>query len=81
MAEGSGTGSRRPRINTPGGIFVRDIEDGSRIRLSNGAIVEVVANAKDGGWLLGRYLEHADEPDLVGTEDWIYFGDVSEELK
>jgi hypothetical protein len=50
------------------------------VKLSNGAIVEVVENANDGGWLFGRYLEHPDDPDMVGEEEWVFFGDVSEEL-
>jgi hypothetical protein len=61
-------------------MFIRDLADGTKIKLSNGATVEVVTNAHDGGWLFGRYLEHPDEPDLVGTEDWVYFGDVQEEV-
>jgi hypothetical protein len=83
MSEASGSGgqTRRPRINTPGGIFVRDLPPGAKLRMSDGAIVEVVQNARDGGWLLGRYVEHEDSPDLVGTEDWIYFGDVVEEVQ
>lgn len=72
--------ARRARINTPGGMFIRDLPEGTKLKLTNGAIVEVVMNANDGGWLLGRYLEHADEPDMVGTEDWVYFGDVNGEV-
>ena len=81
MVEASGSQpARPPKINTPGGMFVRDMREGTRLRLSNGAIVEIVSNANDGGWVLGRYLEHPDEPDLIGTEDWVFFGDVREEL-
>jgi len=81
MAEDSVLGAPTPRrIITPGGMFIRDLPEGAKLRLTNGAIVEVVMNAHDGGWLSARYLEHPDEPDLVGTEDWIYFGDVSQEV-
>jgi hypothetical protein len=82
MSEQSGSQPQapRPRVNTPGGMFIRDLAKGTKVKLSNGAIVEVVENANDGGWLFGRYLEHEDEPDMVGSEDWIFFGDVSEEL-
>jgi hypothetical protein len=61
-------------------MFIRDLPPGARVRLTNDAIVEVVQNANDGGWLLGRYIEHPDEPDVVGTEDWVFFGDVREEV-
>ena len=81
MAEASGAGAEgRRRIITPGGMFIRDLAEGAKIKLSNGAIVEVVMNANDGGWLFGRYVEHPDDPEMVGTEDWVYFGDVSEEI-
>jgi len=72
--------ARRARINTPGGMFVRDMAAGTKLKLSNGAIVEIVQNAKDGGWVFARYLENPDEPEMVGTEDWVFFGDVREEL-
>ena len=82
MAEESGSRPepRPARVSTPGGMFVRDMAEGTKLKLSNGAIVEIVTNANDGGWLFARYLEHADEPELVGTEDWVFFGDVREEL-
>ena len=81
MAEGSESQAQAPRrINTPGGMFIRDLTEGTKIRLSNGAVAEVLQNAHDGGWLFARYLEHPDEPDMVGTEDWVFFGDVSEEV-
>ena len=82
MAEGSGAQpeARRPRINTPGGMFIRDLEPGTKVKLTNGAIVEVLINANDGGWMFGRYLEHPDGADMVGNEDWIFFGDVSTEV-
>jgi hypothetical protein len=80
-SEGSSQPPARPaRINTPGGMFIRDLAPGTKLKLTNGAIVEVVMNANDGGWLLGRYLEHPDDPDLVGEEDWVYFGDVNSEV-
>ena len=82
MAEsiGSQREPRRQRVNTPGGMFVRDMDPGTRLKLSNGAHVQIIENARDGGWVFARYLEHPDEPDLVGTEDWVFFGDVQEEV-
>ena len=46
----------------------------------DGAVVEIVVNANDGGWILAHFLEHEKEPALVGTEDWVFFGDVREEM-
>jgi hypothetical protein len=61
-------------------MFVRDMAEGTKLKLSNGAIVEIITNANDGGWVFSRYLEHPEEPEMVGTEDWVFFGDVKEEL-
>jgi len=61
-------------------MFVRDMPVGTKLKLSNGAVVEIVTNANDGGWVFAKYLEYEDEPDMVGTEDWVFFGDVREEL-
>jgi hypothetical protein len=82
MAEGnsSGSGQQRGRINTPGGIFVRDLQPGTKLRIKGGAIVELIMNANDGGWVFARYLESPDDADLLDTEDWIFFGDVIEEV-
>ena len=72
--------NRPARVNTPGGIFIRDIPDGSKLKLTNGAIVEIVKNANNGGWVFARYLEHPEEPELIGTEDWVFFAEVQEEV-
>jgi len=78
MVEESGAGGSR--VNTPAGVFIRDMLAGTKLLLNSGAIVEVVENARDGGWLLARYLEHPDEPDLVGTDEWVFFGEIQKEV-
>ena len=82
MAEGSGSQPQapRPRVQTPGGMFVRDMAIGTKLKLSNGAIVEILQNANDGGWVFAKYIENEEDPDMVGEEDWVFFGDVREEL-
>jgi hypothetical protein len=80
VAEGNASEQQPRRINTPGGIFVRDLEPGTKLRIRGGAVVEVILNANDGGWVFARYLESKEDPDLTGTEDWIFFGDVIEEV-
>lgn len=82
MAQSSGSPDKAPKskVQTPDGMFIRDMPSGTRLRLKSGALVEVVENASDGGWLFARHLENADDPELVGKEEWVFFGEVKEEL-
>ncbi len=59
-------------------INIRDLAVGTRVMLSNGAEVEIVANPKDGVWLFARYLSSADDPAVVGNEEMIFAQDVVE---
>ena len=71
---------RQTRVNTPAGIFIRDLPEGTKLKLTSGAFVEIVENPNNGGWIFARYLEHAEEPELVGTEDWVFFVDIQEQV-
>lgn len=52
------------------------IEEGDRLRLSDGSVVEVTANPRDGVWLFCTYLS-SDDASLVGaTEQPVYGSDV-----
>ena len=42
-----------------------EIQPGTRLRMANGAVVEVVENPADGMWLFCRYLAHPANPALV----------------
>jgi hypothetical protein len=53
-----------------------DIPEGAKIKLSGGAVAEVVGNPRDGAWLLVRFIENADDPSKVGEEDMVFFSDV-----
>lgn len=59
-------------------INVRLLEPGTRVALSDGSTVEVVANPKDGIWLFARYVSSPRDASLVGTEDMIFAQDVVE---
>jgi hypothetical protein len=59
-------------------INIRDLAVGTRVALSTGAEVEIVANPKDGVWLFARFLSSADDPTLVGAEEMIFAQDVVE---
>jgi hypothetical protein len=55
------------------------LEVGTVVRLKDGAIVRITENPGDGMWVTGEYLENAEEPGSVGTEDMI-FGETILEL-
>mgnify|MGYP001317023795 FL=1 len=62
--------------NTNDTVFLQDIPEGSKVRLRSGAIAEVTANPRDGGWLFIRFLEHPDDPSKVGEDDMAFCTDV-----
>ena len=37
--------------------------------LDSGVVAEVLAPTEDGEWILVKYIEAPESPDLVGTED------------
>ena len=59
-------------------INVRVIAPGTRVKLADGAIAEVVSNPADGVWLFARYLESPRDPTLIGQEEMIFAQDVVE---
>ncbi|MBV1906013.1 MAG: hypothetical protein KUG75_08040 [Pseudomonadales bacterium] len=52
------------------------IDVGAMVRLVGGETAIVVDNPRDGMWILLRYTESPDDPDLVGEEDLIFWADV-----
>ncbi len=54
-----------------------DLQPGMRVRMSGGAIAEIVENPQDGFWLIVRYLSHPTEPALVlDGEQQVFATDV-----
>lgn len=62
------------------GIVFTQLEPGEKIRTSNGDIVEVVQNPKDGYWLIVKYVSSANDPSLVGKQDMVFVYDVVEKV-
>lgn len=62
--------------NTNDTVSLQDIPEGGKVRLRSGAIAEVTANPRDGGWLFIRFLEHPDDPSKVGEDDMAFCTDV-----
>jgi hypothetical protein len=59
-------------------INVRTLEPGTRVALTDGSLVEVMSNPRDGIWLFGRYLACPRDASMVGTEEMIFAQDVAE---
>jgi hypothetical protein len=61
-----------------GAEVFRDLPEGLKLRMLDGSIVEIVANAHDGAVLIVRTLENEANPSSVGEEEAIFFADVKE---
>ena len=59
-------------------VGLRDLPEGTKVRLRNGAIAEVTANPRDGGWIFIRFLEFPEDPSRVGEDDMAFCTDVLE---
>lgn len=61
-------------------INVLELETGAHIRLLGDVTAEVVANPRDGVWVLIRYLTAPDSPAQVGTEELVFAEHILERL-
>lgn len=52
-------------------INIIALEPGTKVLLAGGATAEVVANPRDGMWVLVRYLSSPTDPAQVGQEDLV----------
>ena len=62
-------------------VSLQLLEIGAQVRLRNGAVAEVTANPRDGGWVFIRYLEHSKEPAKVGQDSEVFCADVVAVIK
>ena len=62
--------------STDAASIFRDLPVGAKIKLKNGAVAEITGNPRDGAWLLIRFVEHPENPSLVGEDDMVFFVDV-----
>ncbi|NIO12062.1 MAG: hypothetical protein GTO40_30190 [Deltaproteobacteria bacterium] len=71
--------SKKYDLSGPNGAVVfRDLPEGLKVRLTNGALGEIVGNPHDGAYLLIRVLENSADPSQVGNEEAVFFSDVKE---
>ena len=57
-------------------IDVMAIKVGTRLKLTEGVVAEVVENMDDGQWLQVRYLESPGRPSDVGATELCHAQDV-----
>ena len=61
-----------------GAAVFRDLPEGTRLRMSDGHIVEIVENARNGANLLCKVVENEADSSAVGEEEFVFFADVVE---
>ena len=61
-----------------GAEVFRDLPEGTKVKLVNGAAGEVTGNPHNAGFLLVKFLEHPQDPSKVGEEEYVFFNEVSE---
>lgn len=57
-------------------IFLPHLKQGTKIRMTEDRIAEIVANPRDGVWVVVRYLSYPGDPSKVGTEDLCFVADA-----
>jgi hypothetical protein len=55
-------------------VNLRELKPGSRVKLNNGKVAEVLENPQDGMWVFGRFLDSAAGSD----EEPIFAHDIVE---
>jgi len=71
-------GSGRKFMTPAGNPLLREAPVGTRLSLRDCALVGIVGNPGDGGWVNVRYLESPAGAPAVGEEEWVFFADVKE---
>lgn len=56
----------------------RNLPEGTKLTLLNGAVGVITANPHDGGWVLVKFEEHPQDPSKVGQEEYVMFNEVKE---
>ena len=69
------------RLSQTEPVMIQMAGTGTKLRLANGATVEILDNPRDGLWVMVRYLDSPDDPGLVGSEDMIFANDIVGQLK
>jgi hypothetical protein len=62
-------------------VLIRDLPEGTHVKLRSGRTVEITGNPRDGGWLFTRIVESPDDLSAVGNEDMVFCVDVVDVVK
>jgi hypothetical protein len=54
-----------------------DLPEGTKLTLTDGSKGVITANPRDGGFVQIEYVEHPNNPSMVGQEEFIFFNQVS----
>jgi hypothetical protein len=63
-----------------GAAVFRDLPEGLKLKMVDGAIVEILANAHNGANLIVKVLENEADPSSVGEEQYVFFTEVVEAI-
>ena len=61
-----------------GAEVFRNLPEGTKLKLINGAVGEIAGNPHDGAYVLLLFLEHPQDPSKVGQEELVFFNEVKE---
>jgi hypothetical protein len=59
---------------------VHELKPGDRVRTTDGAVAKILKETQDGQWILVRYIESAEAPSIVGTEDLCHQDELQERV-
>ncbi|HZP26008.1 MAG TPA: hypothetical protein VFB90_03075 [Dehalococcoidia bacterium] len=77
MAQQQQPGQQGPNFQSAGmaGSDLMRAGAGTKLKLRDGSVIEIVENPQDGYWLLARFISSQDES-RVGVQDMVFFEDV-----
>ena len=61
------------------GVLTLDLvalPEGTKLKLIDGRIAEVVDNPRDGMWVLLRFLDTPGDPSMAGEEELVFWADI-----
>jgi hypothetical protein len=59
-----------------GGIQVfRNLPEGTKVTLTDGAVGTITANPNDGGFVQVKFTEHSDKS-MIGAEEFVFFNQL-----
>ena len=63
-------------LTGPGGIQVfRNLPEGAKVTLTDGAVGTIIANPNDGGFVQVKFTEHSNTS-MIGAEEFVFFNQV-----